>query len=156
MSNWRTAAADIVDSYSRISQRLADYPDGMDFCANSLARAVRDRAELPSWAFVTLGVEACHHLRSIGAWNQDEFIDLLCSKQADYGHDNINAFGLTGVAVRINDKMARLHNLTNKAGDPRNETLVDTWHDIVGYSVIAQMIYNNTFDLPLREDYHND
>ena len=156
MSNWRTAATEIVDSYSRISNRLADWPAGMDFCAHALAKAVRERDELPSWAFVTLGIEACHHLRSIDQWDQDSFIDLLCGKQADYGHENINAFGLVGVAIRIHDKMARLHNLTKAIRDPRNETTLDTWYDIIGYSVIAQMLFNGTFDLPLREDYYND
>jgi hypothetical protein len=128
--------------------------DGMNFCARILADAVRNREVPPAWAFTTIGVEACHHLRVIGEWDNDKFINLLCSKQADYGHENINAFGLTGVAIRIHDKMARLHNLMNKGDDPRNETIVDTWSDLVGYAVIASMLSDDTFNLPLREDYH--
>jgi len=79
-----------------------------------------------------------------------EVADLVISKQRDYGHDNINAFGEFGVLVRTNDKVARLRNLHGKEGvtEPR----IDAWRDIAGYAIIALMLDNHTFKLELKED----
>jgi hypothetical protein len=79
----------------------------------------------------------------------NEMLDLLASKQHDYGHGNITAFGLLGVAVRMSDKIARLENLVKRDDDAVNEPLLDTYMDIVGYAVIAGMLLNNTFELEL-------
>ncbi len=83
------------------------------------------------------------------AWNKDDMAELLASKQHDYGHRNITAFGLVGVAVRMSDKIARLENLVQRDDDAVNEPLTDTYKDIVGYAVIAGMLLNNTFELEL-------
>lgn len=87
-------------------------------------------------------------------WTRPEMVNLLCSKQRDYGHQNINGFGIVGVAVRMCDKIARLKNLTRpeRAGQASNEPLVDTWRDIAGYATIALMLLDGTFDLELEED----
>jgi len=53
------------------------------------------------------------------------------------------------VAVRISDKIARFNNLTNEGASAQNESLVDTLVDMVGYAVIARMLEDGTFDLPL-------
>ncbi len=78
-----------------------------------------------------------------------ELRKTLISKQHDYGHLNITEFGEYGVLVRANDKMARLKNLS-KSGEPKNESISDTWIDLAGYSVIALMVRNGTFELPLK------
>ena len=41
----------------------------------------------------------------------NEIVTLVCQKQADYGHGNINAFGELGIKVRVSDKKARLKNI---------------------------------------------
>lgn len=76
---------------------------------------------------------------------------LLCRKQHDYGHGNISKFGLVGVAVRMCDKIARAENLVKLGGVSAQvtEPLKDTFEDIIGYAVIAVMLYRNTFMLPL-------
>ena len=99
---------------------------------------------------VAMGTLAAAHLDSIGLWNKTEMLDLLCRKQHDYGHGNILSFGITGVAVRMADKVARLANLTSKDVDAVNESLLDTWSDIVGYAVIAGMLLVGTFELGLE------
>lgn len=96
-----------------------------------------------------IGAEAARGLAGIGQWDMESMLDILARKQHDYGHDNINAFGIVGVAVRISDKIARFNNLTNKGASAQNESLVDTLVDMVGYAVIARMLEDGTFDLPL-------
>lgn len=76
----------------------------------------------------------------------NQTLDLVISKQHDYGHGNILKFGLLGVVVRISDKIERLKNLSMKAYDPAvAESLDDTKMDIVGYCLIALMLLDGTF-----------
>jgi hypothetical protein len=79
-------------------------------------------------------------------------VSTLCKKQHDYGHGNINRFGIYGVIVRLSDKIERLENL-NKIETPHNESKHDTLLDIVGYCVIALMLMDDTFNLDLGDDY---
>lgn len=74
---------------------------------------------------------------------------LLVGKQHDYGHENITATGRIGLAVRIIDKIARLINLTGQ-DVPVNETLEDTWKDILGYAVVYRMFSNGEFVAELK------
>lgn len=108
----------------------------------------------------------------LGGWchETDDTIDnhvaytlrTLAQKQHDYGHDNIDGgpgkgFGVRGILVRMSDKKARLDNLYRRG--VRNalfETIEDTWLDLFGYSIIALMLLNNTFRLPLKADINND
>jgi hypothetical protein len=78
----------------------------------------------------------------------DELAELVIRKQADYGHDNILAFGELGLIVRCSDKVARLRNLHNKEGvtEPR----VDAWSDLGGYSIIALMLDRGWFTKELE------
>lgn len=91
----------------------------------------------------------------IGPHLQD-VVELIASKQADYGHGNILRFGIDGIIVRLSDKLARLENLTRTGKSARNEALSDTWNDIVGYSIIAIMLLKGTFELPLAADLHEE
>lgn len=98
---------------------------------------------------VAMGTLAAAHLDTLGLWSKKDMLQLLCSKQHDYGHGNILSFGVIGVAVRMSDKVARLVNLTGRDVDAVNESLLDTWRDIVGYAVISGMLLVNTFTLEL-------
>lgn len=84
-------------------------------------------------------------------FEHDEMVQLLCRKQHDYGHNNITNFGIIGVAIRICDKIARIDNLS-KRNKPTNESLVDSYIDIVGYSMISIMLNEDSFKLPLKGD----
>ena len=83
----------------------------------------------------------------------NDVVELVLKKQADYGHDNIKAFGEFGLIVRTNDKVARLRNLHGKEGvaEPR----IDAWRDIAGYALLALMWGEGTFDLELEGGRHN-
>lgn len=83
----------------------------------------------------------------------DEIADLVVRKQHDYGHSNIlNApFGPeSGLLVRLWDKFARLRNLLESGKGAKNESIEDTYKDIIGYCLIALMIRNGVFDTELR------
>lgn len=91
--------------------------------------------------------------------------DILIRKQKDYGPKNIMMFGLSGIIVRMYDKIARLNNLLEKSGGNlaeaeqanavHGESIIDTLIDIIGYSTIGLMIldkdttYENKFLYPL-------
>jgi hypothetical protein len=73
----------------------------------------------------------------------DEAGDLLLRKQLDYGPTNISkAPGgpLNGLRVRMHDKIARINNLIDKGVDPQNESLRDSFIDLLNYSAIAIMV----------------
>ena len=107
-----------------------------------------EQNELPvSLLWTEIAIQAVEDLRLNNEWDSGEMATLLASKQHDYGHGNITAFGMKGVLVRLSDKVERLINL--KAKKARNESAVDTLRDIVGYCVIALMLHDETFNLEL-------
>lgn len=84
---------------------------------------------------------------------QNDLISILIKKQKDYGPKNISKFGITGLFIRMHDKIARIENLTikNTEVSVENESLVDTILDIMGYSAIALMWIDGTFLCPMKE-----
>jgi len=76
----------------------------------------------------------------------DEAGDLLLRKQMDYGPTNISrAPGgpINGLRVRMHDKIARINNLLDKNFEPQNESLRDSFIDLLNYSAIAIMVLEN-------------
>lgn len=92
-----------------------------------------------------IGGMAAEWLANHGKWNASDIADILESKQQDYGHGNISAFGQLGIAVRLSDKIERMKNLRSQKGKARNESFTDTMVDIVGYCTIAFMLDDGTF-----------
>jgi hypothetical protein len=73
---------------------------------------------------------------------------IVINKQKDYGHNNVAMFGITGLVIRLHDKIARAENLLNNRemkNSVPGESLYDTFLDMIGYSIIAMMWLNNTF-----------
>ena len=101
--------------------------------------------------FENMAVSAINELKTIESWDLETVFQTLCNKQHDYGHENINKFGLYGIIVRLSDKVERYANLKNKHA--KNESVFDTLLDIVGYCVVALMLIDQTFNLQLGEDY---
>lgn len=84
----------------------------------------------------------------------NEIAEIVIKKQRDYGPKNImNSIVAPelSIAVRLNDKLARLANLVQNGATPENESLMDTAHDIVGYGLVLTMVLNGTFTLPLED-----
>jgi hypothetical protein len=76
-------------------------------------------------------------------------VELLVKKHEDYGPANISdAPGgpLNGLSVRLHDKVARLNNLLSHHKKPKNETIEDTFVDILNYAVIALLVLDGKWD----------
>lgn len=76
-------------------------------------------------------------------------IELLVQKHDDYGPSNISdAPGgpLNGLSVRLHDKVARLNNLLTHHKKPNNETIEDTFIDILNYALIALLVLDGKWD----------
>ena len=73
----------------------------------------------------------------------DSALDVLVKKQSDYGPKNIAlAPGgpLNGLRVRMHDKMSRINHLIDSGATPENESLRDSFLDMLNYSAIAMMV----------------
>lgn len=151
--SWNTASQ---HELWRIEKQLqANYkydPDLFASYARMLGDAVRcgDESTIVCFAWYA-AVEAARGLKEMHIWDPKELGDLLVAKQHDYGHDNINAFGQIGVAVRISDKIARFYNLQKRQSQALNEPFIDCLKDMVGYGIISAMLANGTFDEQLEE-----
>jgi len=76
-------------------------------------------------------------------------VELLVKKHEDYGPANISdAPGgpLNGLSVRLHDKVARLNNLLSHHKKPKNETIEDTFIDILNYAIIALLVLADKWD----------
>ena len=114
-----------------------------------------EQDELPvSLLWTEIAIQAVQDLRRSSDWDSGEMATLLASKQHDYGHGNITAFGMKGVLVRLSDKIERYINLKSKKA--QNESKTDTLRDIVGYCVIALMLNDETFNLDLGDNYADE
>lgn len=78
-----------------------------------------------------------------------EALNLLVKKHEDYGPKNISEApggALQGLLVRLHDKMARLKNLTENNKTPNNESIEDTFIDIINYATIALLVIQGKWD----------
>jgi hypothetical protein len=66
-------------------------------------------------------------------------IQLLDSKNRDYGTQNIARHGEVGVIVRASDKLARLETLAFSGRAPNHEAVMDSWRDLSLYGLIGQL-----------------
>ena len=69
--------------------------------------------------------------------------NLLLSKHKDYGPTNISRSPggpLNGLRVRMHDKTARINHLVDNGATPENESLRDSFLDLLNYSAIALMV----------------
>jgi hypothetical protein len=83
----------------------------------------------------------------------EKISSVLVSKQLDYGSENISKFGRTGILVRAHDKVARIENLTKKGEiSPKNESIADSFLDLIGYSAIGIMWEEEWFLLPIESN----
>ena len=84
---------------------------------------------------------------------QDEMYEMFARKHMDYGLNNIalggdilnnkddKKFSLTGLAIRLTDKISRLKNLlTNGKNYVKGEGMEDTFIDIANYGIIGLLV----------------
>lgn len=84
---------------------------------------------------------------------QNEQYELFASKMMDYGLSNISLgstleededvnMSLTGVWLRVNDKINRLRNMLKRNGKNyvQGEAMIDSFIDISNYGIIAMLV----------------
>ena len=88
---------------------------------------------------------------------QDEMYRMFAAKHMDYGLQNISLggdltnendkkFSLTGLAIRLTDKISRLRNLlTNGRNFVKGEGMEDTFIDIANYGIIGMLVVRDTW-----------
>jgi hypothetical protein len=72
--------------------------------------------------------------------------ELLIKKHKDYGPTNIGGAPggpVNGLRVRMHDKLARINHLIDSGKDPENESLRDSFIDMMNYSAIGLMVLDN-------------
>jgi len=78
--------------------------------------------------------------------------NLLIRKHKDYGPRNIAhspGGALNGLRVRMHDKVARINHLVDSRVAPSNESLRDSFIDLMNYSAIAIMVLDKKWpELP--------
>jgi Nucleotide modification associated domain 1 len=74
--------------------------------------------------------------------------NLLIKKHKDYGPTNISRSPggpLNGLRVRMWDKTARINHLIDSGATPENESLRDSFIDLLNYAAIAMMVIDGTW-----------
>lgn len=83
---------------------------------------------------------------------QKEMYEMFAAKHMDYGLQNISLggdlakendkkFSLTGLAIRLTDKISRLRNLlTNGRNFVKGEGMEDTFIDVANYGIIGLLV----------------
>ena len=77
-----------------------------------------------------------------------ELSELLISKHKDYGPKNISQApggAINGLRVRMHDKTARINHLIDSGATPENESLRDSFLDLLNYSAIALMVLDGNW-----------
>lgn len=157
---WNAAAAAAV-KYIFSEADAAGKFSCLPFVRNAFDQMLHDfwlvdgyQLETATRAWANLGGLALGAGRAAGVFPENEdFAEhvsgVLVRKQTDYGHQNIARFGNNGLLVRVHDKIARLENLSKRSQDPQNESVIDNYTDLIGYSAIGMMWNQETFLLPL-------
>jgi Nucleotide modification associated domain 1 len=128
---------------ARGSQIIDGYGDD-----NSLDRLQGWDDNLPANAYQKINDDFIRDIWSI----LDSAGNLLIRKHSDYGPKNIAhspGGALNGLRVRMWDKVARINNLLDSRVSPSNESLRDSFIDLLNYSAIAIMVLDKKWpELP--------
>jgi hypothetical protein len=150
MTTWNKSAKHKLEKFGR---GIESTFDGGVFTAyfKEISQCVRNSKpeQIGHWVNC-IGHEAARGLHELGLWDADKLLEVLVSKQKDYGHGNILSFGIVGVGIRACDKIARYYNLKDRPNTAQNEPFIDCLMDMVGYAVIGSMLEDETFVLELE------
>jgi hypothetical protein len=74
--------------------------------------------------------------------------ELLLRKHRDYGPNNIALApggAVNGLRVRMHDKLARINHLVDSGKEPDNESLRDSFIDLMNYAAIGLMVLDGNW-----------
>jgi len=135
-------------AHNRLDESAGAYNKRLRIHLDNMIDTYFDSSDLTPTPVDWLGLGSLAILAS-GQLDENETVSTLCMKQGDYGPNNIARFGHSGLLLRLHDKVARLENLVSQGREAQNESLHDTYLDIVGYSVIGMMLLDGSFFFPL-------
>ena len=152
----------IVDHSFKWRDRMSDIRESLDYMIelNDSGKDVSPGVWAEYWSLlgsVAAATAAKMQIFETNLENVEFYVakisSVLVSKQLDYGSENISKFGRTGILVRAHDKVARIENLTKKGEiSPKNESIADSFLDLIGYSAIGIMWEEEWFLLPIESD----
>lgn len=76
-------------------------------------------------------------------------LNIAMKKHYDYGSENILLFEVTGILIRVSDKLSRIKYLFARNASPQNESVNDTMYDIINYCTYVEMLLDDNW--PLEE-----
>lgn len=109
---------------------------------DSTYRKEREEHPVPSGAYTRKEVADKAFLDAVARVFESNAA-LLVKKHKDYGPTNISQSPggpLNGLRVRMWDKIARINNLLESGATPQNESLEDSFRDLMNYSAIAILV----------------
>jgi predicted nuclease with TOPRIM domain len=144
--------SDIIKKYEEeMSDREimnAKFPKTIDPLKNKLDEFIDDEVNQTITIFEEEYPELSEEFKKI----QGEMYELFARKHMDYGLNNIalggdlkntadKKFSLTGLAIRLTDKISRLKNLlTNGKNYVKGEAMEDTFIDVANYGIIGLLV----------------
>lgn len=132
-----------AETYRTTAEHWSDHIERVTKARRNLASSSRTKfAGTTSSILIKSGVETVNFHDTV--WEiLDEAGNLLIRKHKDYGPLNISRSPggpINGLRVRMWDKMARINNLVDNGATPENESLRDSFIDLLNYAAIAIMV----------------
>jgi hypothetical protein len=166
--NWDSAAAIVVNTIADLckSYEIATNPDELavqsyvewqfDEIVDAVFHNGENDEEVLEELFFNIAIAALHGYSIASKEGHNSCAGLIFNtvlgKQKMYGHGNIARFEISGIVIRLNDKLERLKNLRGWDGPVLFEPVQDTWLDLCGYSIIAIMWLRGWFLLDIKKD----
>ena len=154
-ATWNIAAENAVSTIEELVRKkpkiaISDLRDRLDKFIDSMYSAPGGNSNAITH-FAQIGADSWELSTKAGFHLSVPYVtNVLVKKQRDYGPENIARFQRQGLLIRLHDKVARLENLAANERDPNNESIEDTYLDIVGYTAIGVMWERRQFLLPLK------
>jgi len=153
IDTWENAAADVGREIR--DMEIGGYPDPLEAVEAFIDNTYGNPTVDPRASFMLIADEALsvysYTMNMTRAQALDIVLATIAEKQADYGPQNILWAGTQGILLRMHDKTARIKNLARREV-PGNESLADSWLDLVGYAIVGVMLIDGTFERPLARD----
>jgi hypothetical protein len=109
-----------------------------------LLAATKQAGKDSRWEEFATGVSGNIELEKSYLRVAQEAYNLFCRKNHDYGTNNLSTGWLTGIAVRLGDKVSRLWNLVGLGKDNKimvkDEAVKDTMIDVANYGIVGYLM----------------
>ncbi len=121
----------------RFSMRMEDLKYIMEYMRKiSVDNELNKDVEINEGEKTAIALKRDEHTYSLFQFIAYEIQNMLYKKNMDYGDDNLIQDGMTGIIVRLSDKISRLRNLTKEENTVIHfESIEDTLKDIQGYQI---------------------